>query len=156
MASGFCNCYRQSIKNGWGNKMLQPIIVVHDSNTNYVPVNKFFDIRHFYDVNYTEYCASNSVGITLLFDLLAGVSYERAVPMKMIDDNTVEMSGSAYSLIGLYDKLMNDKEIKVECSVKREDLVPQFVTNPIERFIIENGTSMIKDLSKYTIQFKKL
>lgn len=155
MASGFMNNIRVSIREHW-ERSLQPIIVVHDSNTNYVPVSKFFEIRKFYDKNYTEYCASNSVGITLLFDLLGGQSYERAVPIKTIDDNTIECTGSAYSLIGIYDKLVNDKEIKVVCNMKREELIPNFVTNPIERFIIEKGTSMIKDLSKYTVQFKKV
>lgn len=155
MASGFMNNIRVSIKEHWKNA-LQPIIVVHDSNTNYVPVEKFFEIRKFYDKNYTEYCANNSVGITLLFDLLAGQSYERAVPIKMIDDNTVECTGSAYSLLGLYDKLVGNKNIHVICNLSRDELIPKFVSNPIERFIREKGTSIIKDLSKYTIQFKKI
>ena len=158
MASGFFNNIRMSIKENW-KRPLQPIIVVHDSNTNITPVKEFFNLRPFYDTNYTEYCMNNmgdKVKICLKFDLLIGTRYELAVTANQIDVNTVEVSGSSLQLIDLYDKLMNDKEIKVECSVKREDLVPQFVTNPIERFIIENGTSMIKDLSKYTIQFKKL
>lgn len=130
-----------------------------DSNTNYVPVSKFFEMRKFYDKNYTQYCMNNmgpDVRICLLFDLLGGTAYELCVPFKQIDDNTVEITGSSIQLTSLYDKLMNNDEIRVECNVKREDLVPQFVTNPIERFILEKGTSMIKDLSKYTIQFHKV
>lgn len=128
-----------------------------DSNTNYVDISKIFSISEYYKINYTDYCKGITPHISLLFDLNLGISYESAMGLKQIDNNTIEFSGSAYQLLGLYDKLMKHKDlIKVECSVKREDLVPQFVTNPIERFIIENGTSMIKDLSKYTIQFKKL
>lgn len=45
--------------------------------------------------------------IMLLFDLLLGVSYEKACPMKTIDDDTIEYEGNAYSLLGIYDKIMN-------------------------------------------------
>lgn len=127
-----------------------------DSNTNYVPVSKIFDIRGFYDKNYTDFCASFGPKIKLLFDLLSGVSYEKACPMKQIDQNTIEYKGSAYSLLGIYDKIMGCKDLKVECSMKKEDLIPNWVLNPIDRFIREKGTSIIKDLSKYTIRFTRV
>ena len=155
MASGFMNNIRESIKEGWKN-ILQPIIVVHDSNTNYVPISKIFDIRKFYDINYTDYCSSFGPRIKLLFDLLSGVSYEKACPMKQIDENTIEYKGSAYSLLAIYDRIMNCKDLKVECNVSRDSLVPKWITNPMDRFIRENGTSIVKDISKYTIQFKRL
>ena len=155
MASGFFNNIRESIQEGWKDP-LQPIIVVHDSNTNYVPVSKIFEIRKFYDTYYTDFCAGFGPKIKLLFDLLAGDAYERAMPMKMIDENTIEFSGNAYSMVKMYDKIMGCKDLKVECSMKREDLVPNFVQNPIDRFIREKGTNIVKDLSSYTVQFKRL
>ena len=66
MASGFFNNIRKSIEEDW-NIPLQPIIVVHDSNTNYVPTSKIFEIRKFYDTNYTDYCSSFGPKIKLLF-----------------------------------------------------------------------------------------
>lgn len=87
---------------------------------------------------------------------MAGDAYERAMPMKMIDDNTIEFSGNAYSMIKMYDKIMNCKDLKVECNMKREDLVPNWVTNPIDRFIKEKGTNIVKDLSSYTVQFRRI
>ena len=155
MASGFFNNIRESIQEGW-KQPLQPIIVVHDSNTNYVPVSKIFEIRKFYDTYYTSYCAGFGPKIKLLFDLLAGDAYERAMPMKMIDDNTIEFSGNAYSMVKMYDKIMNCPDLRVECSVKREDLVPKWVTHPIDRFIKEKGTNIVKDLSSYTAQFRRI
>ena len=155
MASGFFNNIRESIQEGW-KQPLQPIIVVHDSNTNYVPVSKIFEIRKFYDTYYTDFCAGFGPKIKLLFDLLAGDAYERAMPMKMIDDNTIEFTGNAYSMVRMYDKIMGCKDLKVECSVRREDLIPKFVQNPIDRFIKEKGTNIVKDLSSYTVQFKRI
>lgn len=156
MSSGFFNNVRVSIEKGWENPLI-PIITVHDSNTNYLNIKHIMNIRSYYDEFYTRYCKGITPHISLLFDLNCGISYERATELKQIDEDTIEFSGSAYQLLSLYDKLMNHKDlIQVECSVKREDLIPQFVTNPIERFILEKGTSMIKDLSKYTIQFHKV
>ena len=155
MASGFFNNIRESIQEGWKDP-LQPIIVVHDSNTNYVPVSKIFEIRKFYDTYYTDFCAGFGPKIKLLFDLLAGDAYERAMPMKMIDKDTIEFTGNAYSMIKMYDKIMGCKDLKVECSMKREDLIPNFVKNPIDRFIREKGTNIVKDLSSYTVQFKRI
>ena len=155
MASGFFNNIRESIQEGWKDP-LQPIIVVHDSNTNYVPVSKIFEIRKFYDTYYTDFCAGFGPKIKLLFDLLAGDAYERAMPMKMIDKDTIEFTGNAYSMIKMYDKIMGCKDLKVECNMKREDLIPNFVQNPIDRFIREKGTNIVKDLSSYTVQFKRI
>ena len=87
---------------------------------------------------------------------MAGDAYERAMPMKMIDDNTIEFTGNAYSMVRMYDKIMGCKDLKVECSMKREDLIPKFVQNPIDRFIKEKGTNIVKDLSSYTVQFKRI
>lgn len=127
-----------------------------DSNTNYVPTSKIFEIRKFYDENYTEYCKGIGSHIRLTFDLLAGESYERALQLNTIDENTVEFTGSAYNILGLYDKIMNCPDMKVECSMKREDIIPNYITDPIDRFIREKGTSVIKDVSKYKVQFKKV
>ena len=155
MARGFMNNIRMSKLLGM-KYTLQPIIVVHDSNTNYFGIKDLFHIRPFYDLNYTEYCESFGPRIKLLFDLLVGPSYECAAPMTMINENTIEFTGNAYGLGKLYDKIMSCTEIKVECDTTRESLVPEFIEHPIDRFIREGGTSVIKDVSSYTIRFRKL
>lgn len=76
--------------------------------------------------------------------------------MKAIDDNTIQFSGSAYSMRKIYEKIMNCRSLQVECDTKYEDLVSEWVTNPIDRFIQEKGTCIIKDTSKYTVTFKKI
>lgn len=76
--------------------------------------------------------------------------------MKALDDHTIQFTGNAYSLRKIYEKIMNCKALNVECDTKYEDLVPEWVTDPIDRFIREKGTNIIKDLSSYTVTFKKL
>jgi hypothetical protein len=156
MQHGFFNNIRKSIEEGW-EQPLQPLITVHDSNTNYVPVEKIFEIRKFYDVNYTDHCATIGPKIRLLFDLLAGYSYETAKELKQIDDNTIEFTGDAYSLLKIYDKIMACKKINVVCDKTREEIEGsiQFVTDPYYRFILEGGCNMTKDISKITVKFMK-
>ena len=158
MACGFFNNIRVSEEQGWKTP-LQPIIVVHDSNTNYVPVEKIFDMREYYNKNYTAFCAGiNPPGIFLLFDLLAGYSYELAAPLKQIDPDTIEFSGSAMSLVKIYDKLMRCENIKVECDTERDQILSQvnLVDDPYYRFILEGGCNMTKDLSNLTIRFHRV
>lgn len=155
MSSGFFNDIRVSIQEGWSTQ-LQPIITVHDSNTCLLPTEKIFEIRRFYDKNFTDFCSGFGPKIKLLFDLLSGTAYEAATDMKTIDDNTIEFKGSADSILRTYDKIMNCPNIKVECSVEREDLVPKYIEDAMLRFIKEKGTNMVKDESKYVVQFKKI
>ena len=104
MACGFMHNISRSLDENWKHP-LQPIIVVHDSNTNYVPVSMIFDMRKFYDENYTKYCSQIGPGIFLLFDLLSGYSYETAKEMKQIDEDTIEYKGDAFSILKIYDKI---------------------------------------------------
>ena len=121
-----------------------------------MPTEKIFEIRRFYDKNFTDFCAGFGPKIKLLFDLLSGTAYEAATEMKTIDDNTIEFSGPADSLLRTYDKIMNCPKMIVECSMKREDLIPKYEEDAMLRFIKEKGTCMTMDESKYKIQFKRI
>ena len=61
--------------------VLEPIIVVHDSNTNYFPVDKLWDIKKFYDKNFTEFCR-DACGVPFLFDL-----YNKSHSIKYTNEN---------------------------------------------------------------------
>ena len=162
MACGFFNNIRESINEKYlpgspfSQHALQPIIVVHDSNTNYVPVDAIFGIKGFYDKNYTEYCHGIGPGIYLLFDLLVGYSYELANTLVQIDPNTVEFTGSALSVLKLYDKIMQCS-FPVSSSMGREEIERSidYCRDPYDRFIREEGCSMVKDLSSITVRFHK-
>lgn len=155
MACGFYNNIRQSLIEGW-KVPLQPIIVVHDSNTNYVPVDKLFEISEFYQTHYTDFCSKIGPKIKLLFDLLMGYSYEMACPIKMLSDGSLEVSGSALAILKFYDKVQMCS-FPVTCSMSREDIVDsiKLVNSPYQRFILEGGCNMTKDLSKLKVTFKR-
>ena len=52
LASGFYNNFRAAKEEGF---VIEPIICVHDSCTNYFPVDKLFDLKSFYDKNFTDF-----------------------------------------------------------------------------------------------------
>lgn len=152
MSSGFFNDLREALTEGWN---LTSFITVHDSNTCNLPADKIWEIRKFYDTNFTDFCYK-STGIKLLFDLEVGSNYNDSCSMKQVSDDIVEFTGNAKSLLQIMDRMNECPNLRYETSIPREQIIPNYIEDPIQRFIMEAGCSMIKDTSKYTVQFKKL
>lgn len=152
MASGFWNNIRSAKAEGFN---LAPIIVVHDSNTNYFPIEKIFEIKEFYREHFTKFC-QEQLNIPFLFDLLVGTNYNDAVELEDVSENTVKLSGNAHSLLAILNKIDSDSNIVYKLNRSREDLIPNYVTDPIERFIKESGTSLIMDKSFYEIEIQRI
>ena len=152
LARGFWNNIRQAKKEGF---ILEPIIVVHDSNTNYFPIDKLFYIKSFYDKNFTEFC-ENQCHVPFLFDLLVGSTYQDACTLTQIDENTIELNGNAFSINKILSKIDNESSLKIKTDIDRNNIIPEYIVNPIQRFIIEKGTSVIMDISNYTVKLTKL
>ena len=152
LAAGFYNNIIEGHKMGLN---LVPIIVVHDSNTNYVPIDSLFELRGAYDKNFTGYC-SERVKSPFLFDLFLGCAYQSAAEVKQIDKVTIEMTASAHIINGILNKIDTESHLIVETSIPREQIIPMYVNDRMERFILEGGCSLIKDLSEYTVQIRKI
>lgn len=152
MASGFFNDLREAVESGWN---LTSFITVHDSNTCNFPAHKIWEIRKFYDENFTDFCY-NTCGIKLLFDLEVGSTYHDSCSMKSIDEDTVEFSGNARSLLMIMDRMDEDPLCNYEINVPKESIMPNFVQHPMDRFIKEKGCSFVMDVSKYSVQFRRI
>ena len=152
MTSGFWNDIRVSKREGWP---ITSFITVHDSNTGSIPCHKLWGIKKYYDKNFTEHC-KNYTGIMLLFDLMVGSGYESACEFKQISDDVIELSGNAHSIQMIIDRMNEDPELRFTTNIPREEIVPNYVEDAMVRFIKEGGCSMVKDESKYKVQFTKL
>jgi DNA polymerase I-like protein with 3'-5' exonuclease and polymerase domains len=152
MSSGFFNDLRVAKQNSWD---LTSFITVHDSNTCNFRADKVWEIRKFYDHNFTDFCY-DMTGIKLLFDLEVGSNYNDSASMKQIADDIVEFSGTAHSILQIMDRMDECEGLIYETDIPRSEIIPKYIENPIQRFIDEKGCSMIKDKSKYKVQFKKL
>ena len=76
--------------------------------------------------------------------------------MKQITDDIVEFKGNARSILMIMDRMDECPGLKYETNISRDQIIPNYMTNPMLRFIDEKGASMVKDTSKYVIQFRKL
>ena len=78
--------------------------------------------------------------------------------MKQIDPDTIEFTGDAYSILKIYDKIMNCKKLNVVCDKTREWLEGEqiMIEHPMDRFIREEGANMTKDISKVTVRFHRI
>lgn len=151
MSSGFNNDIRVAKQEGWN---LCSFLTVHDSNTTNFPVEKLFEIRPFFDKNFTDFCYEKT-GIKLLFDILIGVTYQDAAEMTQISDTEIILKGNARTLLMIVDRLKNST-LSVEYSMNPDDLIPNYIEDPMQRFIKEKGCSMVMDTSKYKLGIKKL
>lgn len=151
MSSGFFNDLRVAKEEGWD---LTSFITVHDSNTCDFPADKLWDIRKFYDHNFTDFCYDKT-GIKLLFDILIGATYQDACEAKMIDDDTIELTGTGRSHLMIIQKMNECPGLKYEIDMNIEDIVPKYVENSTDRLIKEQGCSFVMDKSKYTIKYHR-
>ena len=76
--------------------------------------------------------------------------------MKLIDEDTVEFSGNARSLLMIMDRMNEDPLCNYEINVPKESIIPNFVQHPIDRFIKEKGCSFVMDVSRYSVQFRRV
>ena len=94
--------------------------------------------------------------MTLLFDLMIGATYHDVASLKVINSDTLELTGNAKSLQLIIQSMRECPGLKFEINVPEESIIPCYTENPIERFIREKACCMIRDTSNYTIQFRKL
>lgn len=152
LARGFWNNIRQAKKEGF---ILSPIIVVHDSNTNYFPIEKLFEMRSFYEKNFTEFC-EKQMHIPFLFDLLIGSTYNDAVELKQTSPDKMIITGNAHSILKILWKIDNESSLKYTMNIEKDKIIPNYITNPMQRFIIEKGTSILMDHSEYSVELTKV
>ena len=132
------------------------IIVVHDSSENLFGVDHVFDIKKYYEKEFMAYCF-DLYGIEFKFDLMvSGSGYEGFVELKDVEPGVIEISGSAMNINSFLGKIDNESSLKIETSIPREEIIPNYMTDAIDRFVSEHGCCWIKDTSFYTVQLKKL
>ena len=152
MTASFYNVMRQAKKEGF---IIKSIITVHDSCTSYIPVEKLWEILGFCKYHFTDWCY-DKIGIKLVFDMLVGTTYQDACDMRQIDDNAISLSGNAHSILRILDKLDEVPEkVRYHTDIPRDQIIPNYVNDAMERFVKEKGTSLIKDESYYTVTLYK-
>jgi hypothetical protein len=126
-----------------------------DSNTCSFSADKLWGLWEFYEKNFTEFVYGRT-GMTLLFDLMIGVTYHDVAALKVISKDTLELTGNARSLQLIIQSMKECPGLVFEINVPEESLIPSYTENNLEKFIREKGCCLFRDTSNYTVQFKKL
>lgn len=124
-----------------------------DSNTNYVPTGFMPYLRSFYDENFTGFTRSFT-GVPFLYDLFIGANYNDCCLMEQLAPDTVKISGTNSDILKILGKL-DESGVEYQLSVDRRDLVPEYVLDPIERFIRDSiNTNIEMDVSEGSTEIK--
>ena len=147
LAAGFWNNIRVARQHGI---VMSPLIVVHDSNTNYVPAGFMPHLRAFYDENFTKF-TREFTGVPFLYDLFVGANYNDCCLLNTINEHKISIGGSNSDILKILGKL-DDARVDYAINIDRRDLIPEYVENPIERFIRDSiNTNIEMDISENNV-----
>lgn len=152
LTSGFSNVVQEAVKEGI---YLKNIGCIHDSCQNLLSINELWNIVGFYRKNFYDY-VYNEVGIRFDYDLEIGIDYANMMEVKLLENNILNITGTATALRVLLNKIKNESELKVECDIEESSLIPKIEKSSLKRFIKKHQTCMELDESEYTLNLKKL
>lgn len=110
-------------------------------------------LRPFYDENFTGF-TRGFTGVPFLYDLFIGANYNDCCLMTQLSDDTVKLGGSNSDILKILSKL---DEARVDYCIDkdRRDFIPEYVNNPIERFIRDSvNTNIEMDISENDVTIK--
>jgi hypothetical protein len=126
MATAFENIIQDSYDNPNG-PIVRPMNVVHDSAQNYFQSKYIFDIHQYYYKRMTEYLYE-LIGIRYEFDTLVGINYHDMAGLKVIDNDTTQLTGSYKTLTSICKKLKEDKvKFKILSIKHKKDDIEYYV-----------------------------
>lgn len=167
MADAFENIIQHSMTDK--DIIIRPLIVVHDSSQNYFETKKIFEINDYYTKYLTDYLY-DKYKIRYEFDTLVGVNYFDMCEVKVIDADTIQLTGNYRSLTKLAKKLEADgvefdiisikhkkKDIEYfENGVLSPEFAPKCYKSMVRAFYEEGLKSVYEiDNSKYRMTIRK-
>jgi hypothetical protein len=139
MADGFNNVVEVSDREGFG---IVPFIVVHDSFTSNFKVETLFEIYDFCYDAFSNYLYNKSF-VRYEFDLKIGDNYYDMTSLKIVDENTLKMSGSKLALLKIYNKIKDHYDVEIDFT---EDEVVKF---SIDQMLNLEGRPLFDEDSSY-------
>lgn len=152
LANGFNNVQIKAKEQGF---LAKNVIVVHDSCENLVSINQLFDILGFYMNEFMEYCYS-LYGIRFMFDLEVGIDYGDMLSLSQPEPDVIQLKGKGSVLLEMIRRIYEESDLKVEIDTPLEQIQPDWIEDPIDRFIDDRQCCMIKDKSEYSVKIKRI
>lgn len=159
LASGFANVIKTAdnfnLNNPHNPLRIRNLTTVHDSSQNLFSINLIWDLVKFYRKYFYDF-AENRSGIKFDYDLEIGIDYGNTMTIKQLENDNLQFTGTGSTIRKFLYKVYNESDLKVSCSMKEEEIIPNMDNSAMSRFIKERQCCMEHDDSKYTITLKKL
>ena len=118
-------------------------------------ISNLWGLYQYYQEQFTQYVYDLS-NMLLLFDLNVGCDSANMTGLTIIDENTIQLTGTATSILKMIDSMNQCEGLRYEMDTNIEDIIPELETSFMSRFIKEHGCCMFRDESNYSVKFRKL
>jgi hypothetical protein len=147
LVAGFENMVRTAMHDGL---TFSPIGTVHDSSQMIMDSKFIYNCQAHFDLNYTEYIY-RSQGVKYKGDIKIGVNYYDLSKLHVVNENTIELTGSADSINGILSHLRNAgvTDMKLDCD--ESSIIPDYYSSVPKQVARTFGGGAMPDKSTYVV-----
>ena len=147
LVAGFENMVRTAMHDGL---TFSPIGTVHDSSQMIMDAKFIYNCQAHFDLNYTEYIY-RSQGVKYKGDIKIGVNYYDLSKLHVVNENTIELTGSADSINSILSHLRNAgvTDMKLDCD--ESSIIPDYYSSVPKQVARTFGGGAMPDKSTYVV-----
>lgn len=148
LVCGFENMVRTAFHDGL---VFSPIGTVHDSSQMIMDAKFIYNCQAHFDINYTEYLYKTH-GVKYKGDIKLGVNYFDLAKMHIVNENTIQLDGSADSINKILAHLRNAGVTDIKLNVDESSIVPDYYSSVPKQVLRTMGGGAMPDKSSYSVQ----
>jgi hypothetical protein len=148
LVAGFENMVRTAIHDGL---TFSPIGTVHDSSQMIMDAKFIYNCQAHFDKNYTEYLF-NIHGVRYKGDIKLGTNYYDLAKLHIVNENTLELSGTADSINNIIRNLRNAGVNDMKFNIPEDSLIPDYFSSVPKQVARTMGGGAMPDKSSYKVE----
>lgn len=150
LVNGFENMVRTAIHDGL---TFSPIGTVHDSSQMIMDARFIYNCQAHFDLNYTEYLYKIH-GVKYKGDIKIGTDYYDLSKMHIVNEDTIELEGSADSIHNIITHLRNAGITDFELNVPEDSITPDYYSSVPKQVARTGGGGAMPDKSNHKVEIK--
>jgi hypothetical protein len=148
LIQGFENMVRTAMKDGL---TFSPIGTVHDSSQMIMDPHFIYNCQAHFDLNYTEYIYKIH-GVKYKGDIEIGPNYYDLSVLTIVNEDTIQLEGSADSINGILDHMRNAGINDFKLNIDEKSIIPDYFSSVPKQVVRTMGGGAMPDKSKYKVQ----
>lgn len=148
LVCGFENMVRTAYHDGL---VFSPIGTVHDSSQMIMDAKFIYNCQAHFDINYTEYLFKVH-GVKYKGDIKIGVNYYDLAKLSIVNENTIQLDGTADSINKILRNLRNAGVSDIKLNVDEASIVPDYFSSVPKQVARTFGGGAMPDKSSYSVQ----